>query len=101
MGGTAVVSSLDVVLFNEVFAEAFNALGGIQLFDRNAAIEGVVVKAVSAGSSNGARFFDNPTGVDRLDACCAHIVDVRLQRASKAISTIIYLMKVRLSLRCL
>lgn len=91
------MSSLEVVLFNEVFIDAFNALGGTQLFERNAAIEGVVVKAVAAGFPKGARFLDNPTGVERLDVVgAAHIEGIRLQRASKAISTIIYLMKVRL-----
>ncbi len=90
-----------LLLFNDVFTEAFNALGGTQLFERKDDIEGVVIKDVSAGSANGAGLVDNPTGVERDDSCCAHIEGIRLQRANKAISAIIYLMEARLSLRCL
>ncbi len=89
-------NSVVLLLFNEVFIEAFRALGGIQLFERKDDIEGVVIKDVSAGSANDADFSDNPTGVERLDSCCAHIEGIRLQRASKAISAIIYLMVARL-----
>ncbi len=84
------------MLFDVAFTDAFNALGGTQLFERNAAIEGVVVKDVCAGFSVGASLDDNPTGAERLDVCCAHIKGIRLQRASKAINTIIFLMTARL-----
>jgi hypothetical protein len=81
--------------------EALVALGGIQLLLRKAAIDGVVVREVCAGSAKGAVLSDNPTGAERLDSCCAHIKGIRPQRAIKAISTIIYLMEVRLSLKYL
>ncbi len=85
-----------VLLFAVVFTEAFNALGGIQLLERNDEIEGVVTRDVCAGFVNAAVFSD-----DNNKGFAAHIEGIRLQRAIKTISTIIYLMKARLSLRCL
>jgi high-affinity Fe2+/Pb2+ permease len=86
-----------VLLFAVVFTEAFNALGGIQLFARNDEMEGVVTRAVCAGFVNGAVLSDDDNSI----GFAAHIEGIRLQRASKTISTIIYLMKACLSLRCL
>ncbi len=83
-------------MFDVAFTDAFNALGGTQLFERKDDIEGVVIKDVCDGSANGAGLVDNPTGAERLDVCCAHIEGIRLQRASKAINTIIFLMTARL-----
>ncbi len=93
--GAAVVSSTVVLLFRDVFIDALVALGGVQLFERKDDIEGVVIKDVCAGSANGAAFSDNNKG------SAAHIEGNRPPRAIKAISTIIYLMEVRLLLRCL
>jgi hypothetical protein len=94
---TATTLLVIVLLFAVVFTEAFNALGGIQLLERNDEMEGVVTRAVCAGFVNGAAFSDD----DNSKGFAAHIEGIRLQRAIKTISTIIYLMKARLSLRYL
>lgn len=88
-------------MFDVAFTDAFNALGGTQLFERKDDIEGVVIKDVCDGSANGAGLADSPTGADKDDDCCgscvcAQIEGIRLQRASKAINTIIFLMTARL-----
>lgn len=91
--GAAVVSSVVVLLLKDAFKDALVALGGTQLLSRKAAIDGVVTREVSAGSARAAVLFDNPMG-DPTDAgSCAQIEGNKTPSVSKAISTIIYLMK--------
>jgi hypothetical protein len=94
---TTLLAVVVVLLFAVVFTEAFNALGGIQLSERNDEMEDVVTRAVCDGFVNGAVLSDD----DNSKGFTAHVEGIRLQRAIKTISTIIYLMRGCLSLRCL